>query len=173
MNRYLHVRCTVWMRPRTLLCGLRVCCWSHGIFIRHLNQIQINRAWIESSLPAWRSAYDKHDIACLLRSGGLASTINNVRDHSQATAFTSEVLSRGDPSHIASVLTSSDGAVLLRLLLSLCYQSLTKPYWLNALGPLRHTCWHTCNYTWYDNNMPSGQQHFCCSASSDQVELTW
>ncbi len=31
MNRYLHVRCTVWIRPRTLLCGLRVCCWSHGI----------------------------------------------------------------------------------------------------------------------------------------------
>ena len=62
-----------------------------------------------------------------------------MRDHSQATAFTSEVLSRGDPSHIASVLTSSDGAVLLLLLLSLCYQSLTKPYWLNALGPLRQT----------------------------------
>ena len=30
----------------------------------------------------------KHDIACLLRSGGLVSTIHNVRDHSQATAFT-------------------------------------------------------------------------------------
>ena len=36
------------------------------------------------------------------------------------------LLSRGDSSH--SVLTSSDGAIVLLLLLSLCYQSLTKSH---------------------------------------------
>ena len=29
-NAYLHVRCTAWIWPPTLFCGLRVCCWSHS-----------------------------------------------------------------------------------------------------------------------------------------------
>ena len=98
-----------------------------------------------------------------------------MRDHSQATAFTSEVLSRGDPSHSASVLTSSDGAVLLLLLHSLCYQSLTKPYWLNALGPLRQTRadTHAIILGMIITCRQDSSTTFCCSASSDQVELTW